>query len=104
MEGFFGVLIPISLAMFFLIKFPLWLAMLTFVPLYCFVLGLLIDLAGLREFLKAHGRPWRWREAIITILAFFPYQGIFSVGARRAAYRSPPAQPPRATTPHLRPP
>src|SRR5258707_8389024 len=88
LQAFFALLTPISLAMFFLIKFPLWLAMLTFVPLYCFVLGLLIDLAGLREFLKAHGRPWRWREAIITILAFFPYQGILSVGALRAVYRS----------------
>ena len=88
LQAFFALLIPVSLAMFFLVKFPLWLAMLTFLPLYCFVLGLLIDLAGLREFLKAHGRKWRWREAIITILAFFPYQGILSVGALRAVYRS----------------
>jgi glycosyltransferase XagB len=87
LQAFFALLIPISLAMFFLVKFPLWLAMLTFLPLYCFVLGLLIDLAGLREFLKAHGRKWRWREAIITILAFLPYQGILSVGALRALYR-----------------
>jgi glycosyltransferase XagB len=87
LQAFFALLIPVSLAMFFLVKFPLWLAMLTFLPLYCFVLGLLIDLAGLREFLKAHGRTWRWREAMITILAFFPYQGILSVGALRAVYR-----------------
>src|SRR5260370_4434473 len=88
LQAFFALLIPISLAMFFLIKFPLWLAMLTFVPLYCFVLGLLIDLAGLREFLKAHGRPWRGREAIITLLAFFPYPGILSVCVLPAVYRS----------------
>jgi glycosyltransferase XagB len=88
LQAFFALLIPVSLVMFFLVKFPLWLAMLTFLPLYCFVLGLLIDLAGLREFLKAHGRKWRWHEAIITILAFFPYQGILSVGALRAVYRS----------------
>jgi len=88
LQAFFALLIPISLVMFFLVKFPLWLAMLTFLPLYCFVLGLLIDLAGLREFLKAHGRKWRWHEAIITILAFLPYQGILSVGALRAVYRS----------------
>jgi cellulose synthase/poly-beta-1,6-N-acetylglucosamine synthase-like glycosyltransferase len=88
LQALFALLIPVSLTMFFLVKFPLWLAMLTFLPLYCFVLGLLIDLAGLREFLKAHGRKWRWREAIITILAFFPYQGILSFGALRAVYRS----------------
>ncbi len=88
LQALFALLIPVSLVMFFLVKFPLWLAMLTFLPLYCFVLGLLIDLAGLREFLKAHGRKWRWHEAIITILAFLPYQGILSVGALRAVYRS----------------
>ncbi len=88
LQAFFALLIPISLVMFFLVKFPLWLAMLTFLPLYCFVLGLLIDLAGLREFLKAHGRKWRWHEAMITILAFLPYQGILSIGALRAVYRS----------------
>jgi len=88
LQAVFALLIPVSLVMFFLVKFPLWLAMLTFLPLYCFVLGLLIDLAGLREFLKAHGRTWRWHEAIITILAFLPYQGILSVGALRAVYRS----------------
>jgi glycosyltransferase XagB len=88
LQALFALLIPVSLVMFFLVKFPLWLAMLTFLPLYCFVLGLLIDLAGLREFLKAHGRPWRWHEAMMTILAFVPYQGILSVGALRAVYRS----------------
>jgi cellulose synthase/poly-beta-1,6-N-acetylglucosamine synthase-like glycosyltransferase len=88
LQAVFALLIPVSLVMFFLVKFPLWLAMLSFVPLYCFVLGLLIDLAGLREFLKAHGRKWRWHEAIITILAFLPYQGILSIGALRAVYRS----------------
>jgi cellulose synthase/poly-beta-1,6-N-acetylglucosamine synthase-like glycosyltransferase len=88
LQAVFALLIPVSLVMFFLVKFPLWLAMLTFLPLYCFVLGLLIDLAGLREFLKAHGRKWRWHEAMLTILAFLPYQGILSVGALRAVYRS----------------
>jgi len=34
-----------------------------------------------------HKRRWRWREAIITALAFFPYQWILSIGALRAVYR-----------------
>jgi glycosyltransferase XagB len=87
LQALFALLIPISLAMLILVKFPLWLAMLTFLPLYCFVLGLLIDLAGLHEFLKAHDRKWRWREAIITILAFIPYQWILGFGSLRAVYR-----------------
>src|SRR5258708_2419277 len=101
LQAFFALLIPVSLAMFFLVNFPLWLAMLTFLPLYCFVLGLLIDLAGLREFLKAHGRKWRWDEAMITILALFPYQGIFSGGALRGVYRSMRGVTKRGENPHV---
>src|SRR5260221_212731 len=36
LQAVFALLIPVSLVMFFLFKFPLWLAMLTFLPLYCF--------------------------------------------------------------------
>lgn len=86
-QALFALLIPISLVMFFFVKFPLWLAMFTFLPLYCLVLTIFIDLAGLREFLKAHKRRWRWSEAIITVLAFFPYQWILGIGALRAVYR-----------------
>lgn len=86
-QALFALLIPISLVMFFVVKFPLWLAMFTFLPLYCLVLTIFIDLAGLREFLKAHKRRWRWSEAIITALAFFPYQWILGIGALRAVYR-----------------
>jgi glycosyltransferase XagB len=86
-QALFAILVPVAIVMFFLVKFPLWLAMLTFLPLYCLILAVFIDLAGLREFLKAHRRRWRWREAIITMLAFFPYQWILSVGAIRAVYR-----------------
>jgi hypothetical protein len=47
--------------------------MFTFLPLYC-LMSIFIDLAGLREFMKAHKYGWSWREAIITSLAFFPCQ------------------------------
>ncbi len=73
--------------MFFFVKFPLWLAMLTFIPLYCLALAILIDLAGLHEFLKVHKRRWSWREAMMMLLTFFPYQWILAVGSIRAIYR-----------------
>ncbi len=73
--------------MFFFVKFPLWLAMFTFLPLYCLILTVFIDLAEMREFLKAHKHRWSWREAIITALAFFSYQWIHGFGALRAVYR-----------------
>ena len=35
LQAFFGLMVPVSVMMFFLVKFPLWLAMLTFLPLCC---------------------------------------------------------------------
>ena len=87
-QALFAILIPVAIIMFFFVKFPLWLAMLTFIPLYCFVLGVFLDLAGLHEFLKAHNRKWKWGESIILVLAFFPYQWILSIAALRAVYRA----------------
>jgi len=87
LQAFFVLMIPMSLGMIFFVKFPLWLAMFTFLPLYCLILAVFIDLVGLRQFLKAHKRRWSWREAIITVLAFFPYQWILGIGALRAVYR-----------------
>jgi hypothetical protein len=80
-------MLPVSLAMMFLVKFPLWMAMLTFLPMYIFVLALFIQLAGLHEFLKAHGRKWSWKDACVMLLAFFPYQILLGIGAIRAVYR-----------------
>ena len=86
-QALFALMVPISLVMFFFVQLPLWLAMFTYLPLYCFILAIFIDLAGLHEFLKAHHRPWRWSEAIITLLAFIPYQVLLGLGAIRAVYR-----------------
>src|SRR3989440_446817 len=88
LQAFFAVMLPVAIIMFFFVKSPLWLAMFTFLPLYCFVLAVFIDVAGLHEFLKAHKRKWSWREAGILIMAFFPYQWILSIGALRAVYRA----------------
>ena len=87
LQAFFTLMVPVSLLMFFFVKLPLWFAMLTFLPFYCFILTAFIDLAGLHEFLKAHQRKWSWREAMIMLLAFLPYQWMLSVGAMRAVYR-----------------
>src|SRR6266516_2101715 len=87
LQAFFALMVPLSLVMFLSVKLPLWLAMFTFFPFYCFVLTAFIDLAGLHEFLKAHKRKWNWREAMIMVLAFFPYQWMLSFSAIRAVFR-----------------
>ncbi len=87
LQALFAILVPVAIAMVFLVKFPLVIAMFTFMPLCCFVLAVFTDLAGLHEFLKAHKLKWRWREGVILVVAFFPYQFILGVGACRAVYR-----------------
>ena len=87
MQAIFALLIPVSLAMVLFVDLPIWIAMFTFLPLYCLILTLFIDLAGFREFLKAHGRRWSWRHAGILVVSFFPYQWALSVGSLRAVYR-----------------
>ena len=86
-QALFTLMIPVSLLMFFFVKLPVWMAMLTFLPLYCLIMAMLIDLAGLHAFVKAHKRPWRLHEALTMIWAFFPYQMLLGIGALRAVYR-----------------
>jgi cellulose synthase/poly-beta-1,6-N-acetylglucosamine synthase-like glycosyltransferase len=85
--AFFTVMLPVSVVMLFFIKLPLWIAILTFMPLYCFILAMCIDLAGLHEFVKVHHRKWKWREALTLVIAFFPYQLLLGIGAIRAVWR-----------------
>jgi cellulose synthase/poly-beta-1,6-N-acetylglucosamine synthase-like glycosyltransferase len=87
LQAFFTILIPISILMFFLVKMPVWMAILTFLPLYCLVFSVFISLAGLHEFVKVHHRKWKWSEAFTLLLAFIPYQLLLGIGAVRAVWR-----------------
>ncbi|GHO92429.1 hypothetical protein KSF_024770 [Reticulibacter mediterranei] len=86
-QAFFACMMPISIIMMFVAKFPLWMAMLTFLPMYIFILALFIQLAGLHEFVKVHRLKWSWIEACALLLSFFPYQVLLGIGALRAVYR-----------------
>jgi cellulose synthase/poly-beta-1,6-N-acetylglucosamine synthase-like glycosyltransferase len=85
--AFFTLMLPVSILMLFFFKLPIWMAILTFMPLYCFILAMFIDLAGLHEFVKVHRRKWKWREALTLLIAFFPYQLLVGIGAVRAMWR-----------------
>ena len=85
--AFFTLMLPVSIVMLFFFKLPIWMAILTFMPLYCFILAMFIDLAGLHEFVKVHQRKWKWREALTLLIAFFPYQVLMGIGALRAMWR-----------------
>ena len=87
LQAFFALMLPVSILMFFFVKLPVWMAILTFMPMYCFIFVLCISLAGLHEFVKVHRRPWRWSEAFTLLIAFIPYQLLLGIGAVRAVWR-----------------
>lgn len=86
-QAFFSLLIPASLMMMLFAKLPVWMTLITFAPLYCLVMTMCIDLAGLHEFVKVHKRKWRLSEAITLMVVFIPYQFLLGIGAIRAVYR-----------------
>jgi glycosyltransferase XagB len=86
-QAFFTLMIPVSLVMLFFGKLPVWIAILTFMPLYCLILSMFVDLAGLHEFVKVHQRKWKWSEALTLLIAFIPYQMLLGIGAVRAVWR-----------------
>ena len=86
-QALLTLMIPISLFTIFFVHIQVWLAMLTFIPLGCLMLSIFLELAGLREFKRAHRRPWSWREAGVLMLSYFPYQWLLGVSAIRAVYR-----------------
>lgn len=87
-QAFFALLVPVALVTCLCVRLPLWLAMFSFLALYCFTLAIFVDLAGLHEFLRVHRRRWSWREALLLVLAFFPYQWLLALGSLRAVWRT----------------
>jgi cellulose synthase/poly-beta-1,6-N-acetylglucosamine synthase-like glycosyltransferase len=82
-----SLLWPISVAMIFMIKLPVPLAMLTVVPLYALALQFLVNLAGLLDFVHVYELRLRARDVAIFTIGFVPYQMILGFGAVRAVYR-----------------
>ncbi|HEY1352520.1 MAG TPA: glycosyltransferase [Ktedonobacteraceae bacterium] len=87
-QAFFALMVPVALLTCLYVRLPLWLALFSFLALYCFALALFVDLAGLHEFLRVQRRRWSWREALILVVAFFPYQWLLALGSLRAVWRT----------------
>jgi cellulose synthase/poly-beta-1,6-N-acetylglucosamine synthase-like glycosyltransferase len=78
---------PVSLWTIFFLKVPAWLALITSLPFYLLVIQLLINMAGLREFTRAHKLKTTPLDYLRTGFAFIPYQVMLGWGALRACWR-----------------
>jgi glycosyltransferase XagB len=80
--------LPVSLIMVVTYKLPVWIAMISAIPMYLFALQLLIYNIGLYEFTKAYKLPYPWWSGARVLLFFYPYQIFLCFSAIRAVVRS----------------
>ncbi|MFP3914776.1 MAG: glycosyltransferase family 2 protein, partial [Actinomycetota bacterium] len=82
-----GLLIPLAVVTMILGGFPVWLAVLTLIPIIPTVATLVVEVVALSEFSDSIGRPARIRDYLRLVLGSFAYQVCLGVAALRAAWR-----------------
>lgn len=87
MQGAISVLWPISLGMILVVKVPVAVAIISFLPLYAVIFQFLLSGVGLVEFTQAYGLELTWWHLVVFTVGFVPYQLVLGVGAIRAVYR-----------------
>jgi cellulose synthase/poly-beta-1,6-N-acetylglucosamine synthase-like glycosyltransferase len=82
-----GLMIPISLLLILLVKVPLVVAMITFLPIVPTVLTMVVETVGLSDFKRMYHVRVRPRDYARLLLGTFPYQLFLAGAAVRAAIR-----------------
>ena len=86
-QGMFALLMPVSIVMMISVKLPVGLAVLTFIPLYGFILQACIDMLGLIEFMQSHGTRISIKVLLSAAIGYIPYQWLLAFSAVRAIVR-----------------
>ncbi|MFL5825723.1 MAG: glycosyltransferase [Thermoleophilaceae bacterium] len=87
LQAFSGLLIPLAFVTAFLLKAPVPVVLITFLPLAPMLIILAIEIAALGHFCKSYGQRARLYDYARLVLGFFPYQLLLSYAAVRAAAR-----------------
>jgi cellulose synthase/poly-beta-1,6-N-acetylglucosamine synthase-like glycosyltransferase len=82
-----AVLLPLALLSIVLLRAPVGLAILTFIPYIPILLTLVVQLVGLQEFGQMYGQKVRLRHYAFLIIGFYPYQLLLAWAAVRAVWR-----------------
>jgi glycosyltransferase XagB len=82
-----GALVPIAIACMFMIKVPVPLTLLTFLPLAPTLVTVAVEAAALGEFGKEFGVRIRLWDHIRLVLGAFPYQLLLAAAAVRSVWR-----------------
>jgi cellulose synthase/poly-beta-1,6-N-acetylglucosamine synthase-like glycosyltransferase len=87
LQAFTGVLVPLSLAAMILLRVPVLIALITFVPLVPTLMSLVVEIVGLSEFCRTYGTKARLRDYLRLVAGAFPYHLLLSIAALRAVTR-----------------
>lgn len=79
--------VPISLAMLVLLKLPVLVAIILFVPGYLLFAHYLLTVVGLNSFARAHGLRLRRHGPLLLLVTYFPYLCVLGYAAGRALWR-----------------
>jgi len=82
-----AIYVPISLATMLVLKAPMVLVMLSFLPVLAMAAHFLTSVVGLYEFADAHGLKARPGTVVKMALTWFPYQFVLGYAAVRALRR-----------------
>jgi len=64
-------------------KLPVLVSLISFVPMYIFILQILIYLIGIREFTREYKLDYSFSDSLKIIISFFPYQIILATSSFR---------------------
>lgn len=87
LQAFAGVAIPVSIACVLLVRVPVALALLSFLPAVPTVAMAAFEVVGLREFCRVYYIRARWTDYAILVLGAPFYQVLLGIAAVRAVWR-----------------
>lgn len=87
LQAFTGIMVPLSLLTVVLVKAPVLLVLLSFVPLLPTVTTVAVEVAGLGEFCAAYGRRARLRDYLKLVLGTPFFQVLLAYASLRAVWR-----------------
>jgi cellulose synthase/poly-beta-1,6-N-acetylglucosamine synthase-like glycosyltransferase len=87
MQAFSGVVIPVGVAIAVWARMPVFVALLTFLPVLPMAATLMFQAVGLRDFGKEYDLKIKWYHYARLVVGAFPYAVVLALAALRAVWR-----------------
>jgi glycosyltransferase XagB len=86
-QALIGLLVPLAFLTMVVLKAPVLVTMIAFIPLVPALITLVVETVALSEFCRDYGMKARFRDYLRLILGTLPYQVLLSWAALRAVWR-----------------